>query len=249
MGREIYGKNSMVKSLYAMFWNVEALAKCEGAQFVMVTMARLDEERVMSAACGDFLQRVRRKFRINGLRIYEFGGKTHRFHSHWVTDRFVSREDLRVCRREGGLVGIVETKEVWSGGLAGYLDKEVTKGMWRQTSLKRRWATFGEFAGRERAMDIKLISRTNYWLGCAWAIRSPSDSPARVVARGMELYRDEITGGRVWRDERRECGWAGAGEAGHGSEGGEIGEMGGDVGGDGEAGGGGALDGDGSVPF
>src|SRR6266853_2879961 len=124
MAREIYGKNSMVKSLYAMFWNVEALAKCEGSQFVMITMARLDEERVMSAACGKYLQAVRRKYGINGLRVYEFGTQTHRFHSHWVTDRFVWREDLRALRRKGGLIGIVETEDVWSGKLTGYLDKE-----------------------------------------------------------------------------------------------------------------------------
>jgi len=148
----------------AILLNIEMLldsAKAEGREpsFWTFTYARVGEIKEMARDWSTFIKRLQRKHPVAGVRVFELGRITRRFHVHAIFDRRVPIPDVEACK-EGLMLGHSKVKPVNDANLARYLHKEFNKQIGRKGISGRKWGCFGKLAGQKwitmNSMDFEL---------------------------------------------------------------------------------------------
>jgi hypothetical protein len=148
----------------AILLNIDMLLDCARAEgrepsFWTFTYATVGEFKEMKQDWSTFLRRLLKKVPLAGVRVFELGKTTKRFHVHAIFDRRVPIPDVESCK-EGLMLGHSNVRAVNDANLARYLYKEFNKQIGRKDIPGRRWACFGELANcpwiTMNSMDFKL---------------------------------------------------------------------------------------------
>lgn len=219
-GRYELGPQRVLQNIFAVDENIELLltyasARGQCCKHWVFTFKDVDDLEQCIKDWGTFLRRVRAKTGVCGLRVFEWGRKTGRFHVHVVFDRWIDLGLVNRLKADLRTMGHAEiSKKETDGNLARYFWKELTKQFRYRRALGRRrlWATFGRLAGFSGAKDI-VIERTDYldgvvyeggfWKECkrlAWEVRITGESRRQTWERAWSLYTYKLWGKAIpWK--------------------------------------------------
>jgi len=195
--RYYFDRPRLLKAIFAVDNNVEVLmtyaaARGERCHFWTFTFRDVEDEEQCVADWSTFLRRLRAKTGVCGLRVFEWGRTTGRFHVHAVFDRYVRKELVDHLKADLCTMGHsrVSPHAVDEKG-GSYVYKELTKQFGRQ-SRHRLWATFGRLAGFEAVTDIKFVSDWEECKEMAWLAREIGESRSKTWERAHWLYRNDV---------------------------------------------------------
>jgi len=196
-----YGRLSerVLVNMFVVAENVDAIrafAESRGqvATFWTFTYAVVVAYAVDVEHWRKFLARLRRAVvGICGVRAFEWGPTTGRFHAHGVLDREVPKAVIEKCERDTNL-GFTWAERVDEKG-GEYLYKELGKQFGRRGFGRRLWGTFGKFPGRMVLRDVELVSRQAECRKAAWAAREYKAEPHfKTWERASWLYQHTDVG-------------------------------------------------------
>lgn len=203
-----FGPERVLQNIFAVDDNVEVLmtyarARGQRCRFWTFTFKDVEDLERCVADWGTFLRRLRAKTGVCGLRVFEWGRTTGRFHVHAVFDRFIDKGLVDRLKADLETMGHSKiSKKAADENLGRYLWKELTKQFRYRRALGRRrlWATFGRLAGFVGANDIVIKSYTwvngvmvewDFWKECkrlAWETRVTGESRRKTWERAGWLY-------------------------------------------------------------
>jgi len=148
----------------AILLNIDMLLDCAKAEgrdpsFWTFTYATLGTVKEMAADWSTFLRRLRKHEPVAGVRVFELGRRTQRFHVHAIFDRRVPIPVVESCK-EGLRLGHSNVKRVADNNLARYLYKEFNKQIGRRDIPGRQWGCFGKLPEQRwvtmSSLDLQL---------------------------------------------------------------------------------------------
>jgi len=202
-----FGPDRVLRAIFALDDNVQVLmtyaaARGERCRHWIFTFKDVDDLERCVKDWGTFLRRLRAKTGVCGLRVFEWGRKTGRFHVHVLFDRWIDLELVNRLKADLPTMGHAEiSKKKTDENLGRYLWKELSKQFRHRKALGRRrlWATFGRLAGFVTANDLEIVrecwvdgvNKGDDWKECkrlAWETRLTGESRSETWKRALWLY-------------------------------------------------------------